>query len=93
MSRTEALRKLLAIGELHRSEIDDAMGGDKSEITHALAELMRSGEVRMVSSGYGVQVCRLTDTARVRAFSDPIEVTVLVRQRVQIINFTEVSPC
>lgn len=93
MSRTDTLRKLLAIGELHRSQIDIAMGGDKTEITHALAELMRNGEVRMVPLAAGVQLCQLTDAARARAFAEPIEATVLVRERVQIVNFPEVSPC
>jgi uncharacterized protein with ACT and thioredoxin-like domain len=93
MNRVDTLRKLLAVGELHRSQIDLIMGGDKTEITHAMDELRRNDEIRMIPIAAGVQLCQLTDLARARAFAQPIETTVLVRQRVQIINFPEVYPC
>lgn len=68
MNRVNALRKLLAVGDLHRSEIDIAMGGDRLTTEDALAELTKSGEVKRVSSGYGVLMFRLTESARVRVF-------------------------
>lgn len=93
MSRVNTLRKLLSFGDLHRSQIDLAMGGDSFATEDALAELTKSGEVVRKSSSYGVTVFHLRDIARARAFAHPIEATVLVRQRVQIINFPEVSAC
>ena len=75
MSRVNALRKLLAVGDLHRSEIDIAMGGDKLTTEDALAELTKSGEVKRISSGYGVLMFRLTEPSRGRAFVEPIEAT------------------
>jgi hypothetical protein len=73
MSRVNALRKLLAVGDLHRSEIDAAMGGDRFATEDALSELTKSGEVKRISSGYGVTMFQLTEPSR--AFVEPIEST------------------
>ena len=90
MTRVEAIRKLLALGELHPTEVSQIVGGDSTESKSALDELHRTGEVRMVDNGYGVKVCRLSDLARAHAFA---EVTVVTRQRVEVVNFAEVQPC
>ena len=88
MTRIETLRKLLALGELHRSEIDLAMGGDKSEIAQALADLMRFGDVVVATGDYGMRVYRLTAQASTKAYA---EVTVVQTRLVEVINFSEIA--
>lgn len=68
LTRTEALRKLLALGSLYRDEIFTAMGGDPFEVSDAITELRRAGELQPVREGWIRQVYRLTDEARARAF-------------------------
>lgn len=68
MTRAEALRKLLAIGELCRQEIERIMGGEQSEIAGALSDLRASGELVHVRDGRQQTFYRLTDDARARAF-------------------------
>jgi hypothetical protein len=71
MTRAEALRKLLAIGSLYRDEIFTAMGGDPFDVSDAISELRRAGELQPVRENWIRQVYRLTDEARARAFGSP----------------------
>lgn len=48
MSRVDALRKLLRLGELSLSEILLIMGGDRDEAEDALARLTQSKEVQRI---------------------------------------------
>lgn len=68
LTRTNALRKLLAIGELCRQEIERVMGGEQSEVAGALSDLRASGELVYVRDGRQQTFYRLTDDARARAF-------------------------
>lgn len=68
LTRTNALRKLLAIGELCRQEIERIMGGEQSEVACALSDLRASGELVYVRDGRQQTFYRLTDDARARAF-------------------------
>lgn len=68
LTRTSALRKLLAIGELCRQEIERIMGGEQSEVAGALSDLRASGELVYVRDGRQQTFYRLTDDARARAF-------------------------
>lgn len=68
LTRTNALRKLLAIGELCRQEIERIMGGEQSEVAGALSDLRASGELVYVRDGRQQTFYRLTDDARARAF-------------------------
>lgn len=69
MTRTEALRKLLAIGELNRPEIERIMGGDRIQTVNALAELHTAGDLLYVKDGRQQVYFRLTDEARAAAFA------------------------
>lgn len=69
MTRTEALRKLLAIGELNRHELERIMGGDKLQIDDSLAELHTAGDLLYVKDGRQQVYFRLTDEARAAAFA------------------------
>lgn len=71
MTRTEALRKLLAVGELYRDEIFAAMGGNPFEVAKAITDLRRAGDLQPVREDWVRQVYRLTDEARGRAFGIP----------------------
>lgn len=71
MTRAEALRKLLAIGELCRLEIENVMGGESSEVAGAISALRASGEIVYVRDGRQQTFYRLTDEARARAFGSP----------------------
>lgn len=71
MTRAEALRKLLAIGSLYRDEIFEAMGGNPFEVSQAITDLRRSGDLQPVREDWVRQVYRLTDEARARAFGSP----------------------
>lgn len=71
MTRAEALRKLLAVGELYRDEIFAAMGGNPFDVAKAISELRRAGELQPVREGWIRQVYRLTDEARAQAFWSP----------------------
>ncbi len=90
MTRIETLRKLLALGDLHRSEIDLAMGGDKASIAQALSDLMRFGDVVVATGDHGMRVYRLTQQAQSKTYA---EVAVVQTQLVEIINFPEESTC
>lgn len=68
MTRAEALRKLLAIGELCRQEIESVMGGDQSEVADAICQLRLNDELMYVRDGRQQTFYRLTDEARARAF-------------------------
>lgn len=68
MTRADALRKLLAIGELYRDEIFAAMGGNPFEVSQAITALRRAGDLQPVREDWVRQVYRLTDEARARAF-------------------------
>ena len=83
-SRAQTLRKLLALGELHRSEIDHAMGGDKPATQLALEELIQAGEVYAAMSSYGTRVYRLRGDRLGTVFA---EVTVTHREVVKVVNF------
>lgn len=69
MTRTEALRKLLALGELCRQELEKTMGGDHQQIGDALAELHTAGDLLYVKDGRQQVYFRLTDEARAAAFA------------------------
>lgn len=101
-SRTDALRKLLAFGNLTRGEIDQAMGGDRADIQAALDELLQSGDVIRRGSSYGVPMFSLSEPARACAFvvenidigaSYPIPAQRVYAQPIQVFNITEESPC
>lgn len=68
MSRLDALKKLLALGELCRPEIEQVMGGDRIELVNAMAELHASGDVLYVKDGRQQTYLRLTDAAIASAF-------------------------
>lgn len=68
MSRTEALRKLLSLGELCRQEIETIMGGDRTATIGALAELHQSGDVLYIKDGRQQTFFKLTNEARESAF-------------------------
>ena len=56
IARADALRKLLALGDLYACEIHDMMGGDKSQTSTALHLLTAVGQVRRVgANGIGVR--------------------------------------
>jgi hypothetical protein len=61
-SRVDALRKLLEMGELYRCEIDLVMGGDKGEISQALADLMAKNEVIVANDSFNQKVYRMYDS-------------------------------
>lgn len=69
MNRTKALRKLLALGELNRPEIERIMGGDRLQTINALAELHMAGDLLYVKDGRQQVYFRLTDEARASAFA------------------------
>lgn len=71
MTRTEALRKLLALGSLYRDEIFTAMGGEPAEVAGAISTLRARGELVYVRDGRQQTFYRLTDEARARAFGSP----------------------
>lgn len=68
MSRTHTLRKLLALGELCRPEIEQVMGGCRVEVANAMTELHMSGDALRVKDGRQQTYFRLTDAARAAAF-------------------------
>lgn len=69
MTRVDALRKLLAVGELCLTEIELAMGGDRAEMAGALQALRASGELVYVRDGRQQTYYRLTNEARAAAFA------------------------
>ena len=71
MTRAEALRKLLAIGSLYRDEIFEAMGGNPFDVSQAITDLRRCGDLQPVREDWVRQVYLLTDEARARAFGSP----------------------
>lgn len=85
-TRMDILRKLLSFGDMHRSDIVGAMGGDPNDTDAALRELESRGELRHGFDSYSRPVIRLTPPAQARAFA---EVTVVTRRLVEVINFTE----
>lgn len=72
MTRLEALRKLLALGELCRPEIEQVMGGDRIAVVNALSELHMSGDVLYVRDGRQQTYFRLTDSAMRSAFQQQV---------------------
>jgi hypothetical protein len=72
MNRSEALRKLLAIGEMCRQEIETAMGGDSAEVARAISTLRARGELLYVRDGRQQTFYRLTDEARAKAFGGAV---------------------
>lgn len=71
MTRAPALRKLLAVEPLYRDEIFEVMGGNPFEVSQAITDLRRSGDLQPVREDWLRQVYRLTDEARARAFGSP----------------------
>ena len=69
MTRAEALRKLLAIGELRLPEIEVVMGGSRAELAAAMQTLRAGGELLYVRDGRQQTFYRLTDQARAAAFA------------------------
>lgn len=70
MNRTQTLRKLLAVGELRRHDMDHIMGGEPIDITNAFTELNQAGEIVRYRPAKDVDTFyRLTDVARAVAFS------------------------
>lgn len=69
MSRAPVLRKLLAVGELTRQEIENAMGGEPSDVAAAISALRATGEIVYVRDGRQQTYYRLTDAARASAFT------------------------
>lgn len=69
MSRTEALRKLLAVGEMCRQEIEVVMGGESMDVANAISALRASGEIVYVRDGRQQTFYRLTDQSRAMAFA------------------------
>lgn len=69
MTRTESIRKLLALGDLYRPDLEIIMGGDKLQIDDALAELHTAGDLLYVKDGRQQVYFRLTDEARAAAFA------------------------
>jgi len=55
VSRVDALRKLLRLGDLHWCEIMDIMGGDRVETEDALARLTQAKEVIRVGGQLAVR--------------------------------------
>lgn len=68
MNRVPALRKLLAIGELCLTEIEQTMGGDRAEVAGAVQQLRARGEIVYVRDGRQITYYRLTHQARATAF-------------------------
>lgn len=68
MGRTDVLRKLLALGELCRQEIDATMGGDLASVAYALSTLRARGELVYIRDGRMQTYFRLTEEARAKAF-------------------------
>ena len=69
MTRTDTLRKLLAIGEMCLSEIELAMGGSRAEVAGAIQALRSDGELVYVRDGRQQTYYRLTDQSRAAAFA------------------------
>ena len=67
--RADTLRKLLALGPLHLSEIHDAMGGNREFTLDALEALILAGHAYQGHDTNCVKVYRLTNTARDSAFA------------------------
>lgn len=70
MNRAETLRKLLALGDLCRQEVEQIMGGDRIQTINALADLHNAGDLLYVKNGRQQTYFRLTDEARASAFCD-----------------------
>lgn len=69
MTRAEALRKLLAIGELCLAEIEVVMGGSRAEVAGAIHALRSGGELVYVRDGRQQIYYRLTEQSRATAFA------------------------
>lgn len=70
MNRTNTLRKLLAVGELRRHDIEKIMGGDPVTIANAFSELHQAGEIVRYRPAKDIDTFyRLKDAGRAAAFS------------------------
>lgn len=68
MTRSETVKKLLALGDLQHSELLQCMGGDRDSVNDAVFELVDAGFVINKANGYGLPVYRLTPGAKASAF-------------------------
>lgn len=68
MTRSEALKKLLALGDLTLPEIVVTMGGDKDALRDAVFDSMAAGDITYRNCGAGQRVWMLTPAARSTVF-------------------------
>jgi len=68
MTRTEALQKLLALGDLTQQQIESIMGGDRAEARDALEQSVEVRAVTYRHDGCGHRMYMLAPAARARAF-------------------------
>lgn len=59
MTRSEALTKLLSLGDLTAQEIRSVMGGSADSVDQALAELKAKGVATVRNCGFGRQLITL----------------------------------
>lgn len=59
MTRSEALTKLLALGDMTAQEIRSVMGGSADSVDQALAELKAKGVATVRNCGFGRQLITL----------------------------------
>lgn len=64
MTRSEALKKLLCLGDLTQPEIEVIMGGDKLVLRDAMFGSLAAGDITYRNAGVGQRVWTLTPTAR-----------------------------
>lgn len=69
MTRTEALRKLLALGAMVRGEIVDAMGGQPDTVLKAIDDLRASGQLTYRNCGRNERLYQLTQSGSAEAFA------------------------
>ena len=68
MTRAEALKKLLALGDLTQPEIEVVMGGDKLVLRDAMFGSLASGAITYRNAGAGQRLWTLTPAARAATF-------------------------
>lgn len=69
MTRVEAIKKLLALGDLAQCDVIEIMGGDRSTADSALSDLVDVGDVKVgLDWSQGSRFCHLSDSARSVAF-------------------------
>jgi hypothetical protein len=67
-SRADTLRKLLALGQLTRSELRLYMGGDEKSIQDAVNELVKKRVAMACNWGFGRQIICLTPAGQKGVF-------------------------